>query len=295
MDLPRDLAPPGSEVTVPLPISQVVTDPAFINQTGGMTAAGTLSRAGEMVMHAMFGGFTSENMIQGFIGTMTFPENHSIGFLIMCPLIVIGILALVLWWKRIFEGPVPDKEILLFLFLMICAVFLSYLTRFGSMNTSHGILPDMRYLSAAYIPCGLFSIAVLSKTPFFNQPKQYLLYSLAGSILVVPVLFFLMVFVHPFGVEYDGYSALFKFTILAELAVCAGMMVILRGYYRNFRMLAGLLPCLIILILLTVFSFQFMLTMLYGMIMKMNGYPFWIPVIREGVNLFVVIQYTPPV
>jgi hypothetical protein len=60
-------------------------------------------------------------------------------------------------------------------------------------------------------------------------------------------------------------------------------------------MLAGLLPCLIILILLTVFSFQFMLTMLYGMIMKMNGYPFWMPVIREGVNLFVVIQYTPPV
>jgi hypothetical protein len=31
------------------------------------------------------------------------------------------------------------------------------------------------------------------------------------------------------------------------------------------------------------------------MIMKMNGYPFWIPIIREGINMFIVIQYALPV
>lgn len=295
MDLPRDLSPPGGSITTPLPMSQVITDTAMINQTAGMTPAATLARAWDMVMHAMFGGFTFENMVRGFIGTMTFPENHSIGFIIMCPLVVIGLAALILWWKRVLEGPELTRTILLFLALMIVAVFLSYLTKFGSMNISHGILPDMRYLSPAYIPCGLLAVTALAATPFFTRPKQYIMYSLAGGIIILPLMFFLMVFVHPFGTEYEGYSALFKYTILAELVICTGMMVAARHSRRQPAGMLNLLPCMIILILLTAFSFQFMLSVLYGMIMKMNGYPFWIPIIREGVNLFVVIQYTPPV
>ncbi len=243
----------------------------------------------------MFGGFTFDNLVRGFIGVMTFPENNSIGFLIMCPLVVIGVFSLLLWHWRVLEGSGHRKQVVFFLFLMVSAVFFSYLTKFGSMNTSLGILPDMRYLSPAYIPCGLLSIVVLSRMPFFRQPKEYLVHSIIGSVLVIPVLFFLMVFVHPFGSQYEGYAALFKFTILAELVLCLCLMIISRWYYPRFRIVTVLLPYIIILIILTVFSFQVMLTVLYGMIMKMNGYPFWIPLVREGVNLFVVIQYTPPV
>ena len=293
-DLPRDLEQSGGAVTVPLPISQVATSLASVNQTTGLTFSETISRVRDMIVHAAFNGFTFDNLVQGFIGTMTFPQNHSIGFLIMCPLIVAGVFAGILWWKRATDSE-PRKELLLFLSLMIITIFISYLTRFNTLNTSLGTIPDMRYLSPAYIPCGLLSVVLLSRIPFFNKPKEYLTISIIGIIIAIPVSFFLLAFVHPFGSEYSGYSTLFQYIVVAELAACFCVMVISRWYCQDGKMIAGLLPFIIILSVITVFTFQVMLTGLYGMIMKMNGYPFWIPIIREGINMFIVIQYALPV
>ncbi len=294
-DLPRAATGSGMTVTSPLPIGDVVAQPAEVNQIAELNLIGTLLRVGDMITHAIFRGFSFDNIIQGFSGVMIFPANDSIGFLIICPLIAITIFAFILWNKKISWKMDTQKKIFLFLLVMIFPVFFSYLAQLSSMNISQGVLPDMRYLSPAYIPCGLFSILVLSKTPLVTKPKMLLKSGLLGAIILVPLLFFFVVLVHPFGNEYAGYAAFFKFVILTETVLCLGMMIIARFYSQDSRFFTDTLPWFLVLIIITVFSFQFMLTFIYAVVIKMNGYPFWIPLVREGFSLFIEVRYLPPV
>ncbi len=297
VDLPRDLVRPGNEAIAPLPLSEVVTDPSVITQTSGLTLSETLFRAWDMVMHAMFGGITFENLVRGFIGIMTFPENQSIGFLIMCPLVVIGACALALWWNTVSAALESRKNLVFFVFLMMCAVFFSYLTKFNSMNISLGVLPDMRYLSPAYAPCGILSIFILSKTPCLkkdNDRLQSLLkYTAAGSFVIVPVIFLVMLFIQPFTKDYAGFSLFFQLAVLFTLGFCIGAMILSRAYPAG--PFIRMVPLLMVLVIITVFSFQIMMTSLYALIVKINGYPFWIPIIREAVGLFLEVRYMSPV
>jgi hypothetical protein len=153
----------------------------------------------------------------------------------------------------------------------------------------------MRYLSPAYLPCGLVSVFILSRLPFFKNPGKYLKDSLLLMILLFPVLFCLIVFIHPFGDISTGYMTFAKFIILIEMVLCSAVMILFSVLGDKNPFFLRAFPWLVILTIVTTFSFQVMLASFYGMIMKMNGYPFWLPLVREGVGLFIVIQYLPPV
>jgi hypothetical protein len=294
LDLKRDIERAGTASTVPLPSGEVVFNPAVINQTGGLDLTGSVMRAGDAVLHQILPGLTLENA-QGFTGVLFFPTNGSIGFLIMCPLLVIGLVALILWNERILPQNEIKRSYFFFFMVIAIAVFFSYFSRFSSMNVSNGILPDMRYLSPAYLPCGLFSMLILSRLRFFKNPGKSLKDSLLLAILVFPVLFGLIVFIHPFGDVSTGYMTFAKFIILTEVVLCSAVMILARVLEDKNRFFLSALPWLVILTIVTTFTFQVMLASFYGMLMKMNGYPFWLPVVREGVGLFIVIQYLPPV
>jgi hypothetical protein len=241
---------------------------------------------------------TFEN-VQGFLGVLFFPANDSIGFFIMCPLVVIGLAALLLWNKRILPEDERGKRIFYFLIVIIVAVFFSYFGRFSSLNISQGVIPDMRYLSPAYTPCGLLSIVILAKMNIMKKSGEkqstLLKYSFWGSMLLLPVMFFIMLFVQPFGNNYDGYSTLFKFSVLLTLVLCLGAMILSRVYSGTDGFFFHLIPYLLVLVIITVFSFQIMLSSFYGLFVKINGYPLWIPLIREGVGLFMEVRYLPPI
>ena len=295
IDLPRSLEQSGSVVTVPLSREQVMATAAAINQTYGLDFPATISRLWEMVSHSMLSGFTFDNLGSGFIGLMAFPKNDNIGFFIMCPLFFIAIVAFILWNQKIL-GKTNDKNtVLLFLVVMVFTVFFSYIMRFSSMNTSHGIIPDMRYLSPAYVPAGLLSILILSRTPFLRKPGELLKTGILGTVVFFPVSMLVMILIHPFGSSDAGYFAFYKFIILGELLLCSGLMILVWFYRINDGLLFRAFPYLLVLTLITVLSFQFMLTSFYAMIEKMNGYPFWLPLVREGFNLFFVVHYLPPV
>jgi hypothetical protein len=294
-DLPRSLTESGTATTVPLPISQVVSNPSVVSEAAGLNLPETLSRVMEMMTHALFNGFSFDNIVSGFFGVIAVPRNGSIGFLVMSPIIVIALIAVILWNRKFLQLPSDRKETGLFLFVMIIAVFFGYLPQLYAMNISLGVLPDMRYLTPAYLPCGLLSILIFSTTPFFRKPRDYLIHGLLATVVVIPVLFFLMVFVHPFGDQYEGYAAFFKFVILLEVILFSALMIVYWFYRGNNRFFSAVLPNLLVLMIITVFSFQFMLATLYGMLMKTNGYPFWIPLVREGINLFIYVQYIHPV
>ena len=289
-DLPRPMTQAGTLSTVPLPLSDVLAQEAVSSPTERLNLLATLSRAWDMFTHAMFKGLSFDNIIQGFSGILMFPKNGNIGFLILCPIIFLALVAFMLWNKKILAGIKNQREIFLFLFFMILAVVFSYLPRLYSMNISEGVVPDMRYLSPAYLPCGILSFWVLSKTPFLKKPKDLVTFGLIGTIIIVPLLILLMIVVHPFEGVNAGYFKFFEFIILCEFILCSGLMIVYR-FYRNYdRFFLQSLPYLLVLIIITVFSFQIYLNSIYSMILKFNGYPFWIPLIREGFNLLITVN-----
>jgi len=283
-DLPRPMTDAGTLSTVPLPISEVLAQEAVSSPTEGMNLFSTLSRAGDMITHAMFRGFSFDNIVQGFSGILMFPKNGNIGFLILCPIILLALLAFILWNKKIQSGIKNQRMIFLFLIFMILAAVFSYLPKLYSMNISEGVVPDMRYLSPAYLPCGILSIWLLSKTPFLKKPKDLVKFGLAGAIIIVPLLILTMIVVHPFGSVNEGYFKFFEFIILCEFILCLGLMICYRFYRNENLFVPQALPYLLILLLITIFTFQMVLVFFFGVIMKFNGYPLWIPLVENSFN-----------
>jgi hypothetical protein len=255
----------------------------------------TLSRAWEMITNSMFRGFSFDNLIQGFSGILMFPKNGSIGFLILCPIILIALAAIILWNQKIMTEITNKRNIFFFLILMILAGVFSYLPKLYAMNISDGVVPDMRYLSPAYLPCGIFSIWVLSKTPLLKKPKEMVTTGLIAAIIIVPLLILAMIVVHPFGNVNEGYFKFFEFIILCELVLCLGLMIVYRFYGNANRPLSQSLPNLFIVLLVTVFAFQLMLVFIFGVIIKFNGYPLWIPLIENSFNTIFHVSIRSPV
>ena len=48
----------------------------------------------------------------------------------------------------------PDLAMVVFLAVMACAVWVAYTRSLPGLNTSGGIVPDIRYLSPLHLPVG---------------------------------------------------------------------------------------------------------------------------------------------
>jgi len=248
-----------------------------------------------MISLAMSGGFSFDNITQGFFGVLLFPKNGNIGFLILCPIILIALVAFILWNKRIMAGIKNQRVIFFFLILMTFAAVFSYLFKLDGLSIDHGISPDMRYLSPAYLPCGILSIWVLSKTPFLKRPKEMITFGLIGAIIIVPLLFLTMMVVHPFGNVNAGYFKFFEFIILCGILLCIGLMFIYRFYRKENRFVPQAIPYFFVLLIIAVFTFQLVLVFIFGVITKFNGYPLWIPLVENGFSTIFHVSKLPPV
>ena len=294
-DLPRPLSGSGTSPGGPLPLEQVTNNMDLVNQTGGLSGGETLVRVFEMISQVMFRSFSFDNLVQGFSGVMLFPGNGNIGFLIMCPLVLIALVAVMLWHRKILDVPEERRTLYLVFLIMGFAAIFSYLPKLGAMNMSSGILPDMRYLSPAYIPFGILSILILSRTPVLKKPRKMVSGMLLAGLVLTPLLFLLMIVVHPFGAVNEGYMLFFKAAVVAELILAIGLMVISRFIFPDAPFLLRCIPWSLILLIITVFTFQLVLVFIFGVIVKVNDYPLWIPLIRESFRTFFSVTILPPV
>lgn len=294
-DLPRPLIESTASLKGPLPVQEAITGIDLVNQTGSLGAGETVIRVYEIISHAIFRSFSFDNLVQGFSGIMFFPANGNIGFAIMCPLVVVAVIAFIFWHSDILRVPKKDRDLYgVFLILGFAAIF-SYLPKLGAMNISAGILPDMRYLSPAYIPFGILSVLILSRAPVLRNPRQMTSDMFLLGLFLTPVLFLLMIVVHPFGAVNEGYMLFFKVAVVAELIVSIALMVLGRYHIPKSPILFRCLPWSLILLVITVFTFQLVLVFIFGVIVKANGYPLWIPVVREGFRTVFSVTVLPPV
>jgi len=292
-DLPRPMADPGATYN-PLPLQDITNNMDMINETDNLGMGGTLVRAGEMISSAVFRGFSFDNFVQGLSGVMFFPKNGNAGFLIMCPVVFLAAAAVVFWHKKILDIPEKRRDLYLLLLISGFAAIFSYLPKLWNMNISSGVLPDMRYLSPAYIPFGILSILILSRTSFLKNPRQMVSDILVAGLALTPVLFLVMIVIHPFGAVNRGYTLFFKGTVVLELLLAVTLMVLLRFVMPKVSILYRCLPWSLILIVITVFTFQLVLVFIFGVIVKVNGYPLWIPLIRERFSTFFHVTVLPP-
>ena len=103
-----------------------------------------------------------------------------------------------------------------------------------------------------------------------------------------------MIVVHPFGAVNEGYMLFFKVAVVAELILAIALMVLTRYIMPKSPLLYRCLPWSLILLVITVFTFQLVLVFIFGVIVKANGYPLWIPLMREGFRTFFSVTVLPP-
>jgi len=226
---------------------------------------------------------------------LTFPQNEGFGFFLVCPLVPVALIACIFWFSDIRKIQGNDRKVLLFLIVMTVAIFCSYIPEMTLLNTDAGTPPDMRYLIPAYISSGLLSLMILRRTPFFNEPEKILRQAFFGSIILLPAFIILMIILHPFGVRYEGYSAFFKFLVLAGILLCILCMVVSRSGSKISMNGTYLLPMILIALIISVLAFQVMLAFVVGDTIKFNGYPLWIPFIREGHGMIFRVSTLPAV
>ncbi|MCK9278631.1 MAG: hypothetical protein M0P22_11140, partial [Methanoculleus sp.] len=68
------------------------------------------------------------------------------------PLIIITLVVLpILLWRKPERFTAADRQIIVFLVIVGIAVWAAYLRSMHGLNTSNGIIPDIRYLAPFYL------------------------------------------------------------------------------------------------------------------------------------------------
>jgi hypothetical protein len=287
-DLQRNLAQSGEAYQGVSTFRQVGIQYLTPGPGDSLNPVATLPKVIDMIQFQLLSGWTPES-IWNYTGVFFFPKNGNIGFFILCPLAIIALISALVWHKRLFEKHDSSNVMSLFLIVAVCAVFTCYLPIAAGMNTSMGITPDMRYLSPAYLPAGLISMVVLSRTPLLEKPKESQKRGIVCSVVLVPLLLVLMFLVSPYWALPSGFPGFFEYIIVSEVILFCGILILYCFFYNGTVSFLDSLSYLLVLIIVTVLAFQIMLTFLIAVAIKFNGYPLWIPLIREAHRLFIII------
>ncbi|WP_292385278.1 hypothetical protein [Methanoculleus sp. UBA430] len=208
-------------------------------------------------------------------GILFAPASGNMSLVAVSPLIIIALVLLpVLLWRRPERFTAVDRQIVVFLVVVGIAVWVAYLRSMHGLNTSDGIVPDIRYLTPFYLPVGLLGAYAVSRLSSADPKRQTL--SLAAVIAVsAPVLLVVMMLFQPYGGLYAGYTMFFTQITFALL----GATLILIAAGERFGVPPRWVTAALLLLIAAPFAWQLMMLFLYS-VAKFNGYPLWIPLVE---------------
>jgi len=206
------------------------------------------------------------------------------------PLIIIALVLLpVLLWRRPERFTAADRQIVVFLFVVGIAVWVAYLRSIHGLNTSNGIVPDIRYLTPFYLPAGLLGVYAVSRLNDAD-PKRRTLWQVAAIGVSAPVLLVAMMLFQPYGGLYAGYTLFFTRITFVLLAIT----LILIAARKRFGIPNTWIAAALLLLVAVPFAWQLMMVFLYS-VAKFNGYPLWIPLVETLYNYCIgVTEVVPP-
>jgi hypothetical protein len=202
------------------------------------------------------------------------PDSGSMGFLTVNPLPIIGIFMLLFYRYSSTKYNIQEQnKVFAFFsgFLALCIVGIYMIISNDGLNMSHGIAPDVRYLSPAYLPLSLFSLLIIH--PFI--PKEITGKTILNTLKIWIVWGFVLAAILLFSLPkrniYFDNDILSIISIgLCCLIMCAVVLIDKKNIPKTlFLVLIGML-------IIVPFMWQ-MNELLYYAFRRPWGYDFWLP------------------
>ncbi|MDD1689057.1 MAG: hypothetical protein LUQ66_00145 [Methanoregula sp.] len=211
-------------------------------------------------------------------GILFFPENGSLGFFLIVPVLLLALVLLPFFVLRNRGKNNPlgeDKKILILLSAAVILVFLAYAHNLHNVNIGEGIWPDIRYLSPAYLPATLLGLLLLKKMDLIHHPGILVRNTVIPGVLLATILALFAIATVPAGnITLHALYRFFGILVLAEILAIAALVLIGRKRCQPESFLAEYaLPVPV----LTVLAWQLVLILLVFPVAKFDGYSFWIP------------------
>jgi hypothetical protein len=215
-----------------------------------------------------------------FYGVLLNPQSGSMGLLPLVPVFMIALFSIpVLWFFGKLEFSSHEKHVMVFLLILAMSVFFSYARGISGMNTSIGIVPDMRYLSPMYLVLNLVGLMVLQKIPIISDNAREILIWMMGTLVAtIPFILIVMSMFYP-----DPRSWGTVFTYLdayVSVSVYLFVFLFLLSFILHTMKKISAVPVKIFFIILCSIPFLWQiaatfLARLWGA--GLGGYSFWIP------------------
>jgi len=221
-------------------------------------------------------------------GVFFSPHNGSMGIVPLVPLFLAVVFLtpfLILREKILFTG--REKRLIAGLLLVSMGILFAYIRGISGMNSSLGIVPDMRYLSPIYLPLTLVGLMVIKKIPEITEkPLPLIIGMFSAWAALIPVSFIAILQLYPrSGGWKDIYPLLdLVFTILCYLLILLFLISVF--FYIGYKKNAVSAKIFLVLMCALPLIWQVdasLLARLFGS--GWGGYSFWIPVVLKGFGL----------
>jgi len=208
-------------------------------------------------------------------GILFAPASGNMSLVAVSPLIVLAVILLPVLYLDYRRGERSQNlAVVIFLVVVACAVWVAYARSLPGLSASHGIIPDIRYLSPFYLPAGLLGVYGISRLASAD-PKRRALWQVAAIAAAAPVLLLALMLIQPYGGQYPGYTMFFSRITFVLLAVTLFLMIV----RKRFSIPGTWITAALLLLIAVPFAWQLMMVFLYS-VAKFNGYPLWIPVVE---------------
>lgn len=213
------------------------------------------------------------------------PQSGTISFIALCPLVIVAMALGFRYFLRkdsLFE--VSEKNIIAFLVFITGAVFLAYSNTLSmlALTTEAGIIPDLRYLSPAYLTINIIAMILLHKSGILQSAKKMLVNSIVAALICTPVLPYLILVVIPSAGNFYSITRIFILLSMSLALITSLFLCISRKSEMQNTLYEKILPLLIVM----PFVWQMLMLFMFSPA-KFNGYTFWIPESEILFHLFV--------
>lgn len=235
--------------------------------------------------------FQPDTFLPDLYGVLFNPQSGSLGIFPVVPLFLTALFLIpVLWIFRQWDWSEKEKHLIVAMALLAAGVFVAYLRGITGLNTSVGIVPDMRYLSPLYLPLSIIGLCVLQKLPGVTRQPAALLKNMATTwIVLIPVTIFVLVRFYPVPETADDlFRILDSVSVLGiYLLVAVTLLAIIATF--TFRLPDRILPAAVAVTCALPLVWQIDVTFvvrMYGI--GLGGYSFLVPAMRTVLLLHFV-------
>jgi hypothetical protein len=227
-----------------------------------------------------------DTLINDFLKIIILPESGSIGVFILTPIFLVALLSIPLLVKYGPESLTMEDFYLIFpLGLTVFAIFIAYISHFPVLNMDHGVIPDVRYLSPAYLPLNILGLIILYKFPCIRCNCRILIkYSVLAIFALIPVFLSIIFLNARQNLNFISVlSAVSFWMAILVLLGCIISIIILYGCLKNSQFIKPLMATMGFIIMIP-FIMQILLVLLYSIAGSgvAIGYTYWMPAVRES-------------